>query len=288
MIAALVLGLLASVDERSIVSRMYQARSTVPLLSNPPRSVTVGPLSASPAPAQSAKRSSGWFGKPEKVVENKLSWSSLRVGWRHDIGGVQTGVIIDQSQHADYFETASIAKRVIDSDVQLDAQITHTFASKCTKLAASVLTKHDVRISSEIDTHFSRFCVGVSKNFNDLPASRYLGEQLSISPTVNFGARELTLEVAQDIGTHHVFAPWATIKLFGQVQKWGVGWMTKLNNGDALCAQVDPATARVDVRYDRVCCDGSLWRIKMNVPSVTSGLRCFSAATCSVTRTWDM
>lgn len=286
MIATIVLGLLASADERSIVERMHQARATVSLLSNPPRTVAVGPLFG--VSTKPAKRSSGWFSKPEKATENKVSWSSLRIGWRHDVGGVQTGVILDQSKNADYFESASIAKRVIDSDLQLDAQVTHTFASKCTKLAASVLTKNDVRISSEVDSLFSRFCISFSKSFNDVRGSRLLGEQLTVSPTVNVGNRELTLEVAQDIGTHNVFAPWATITTSGSVSKWGVGWMTKLNNGDAMCTQVDPVAAQVDVRYDRVCVDGSLWRMKMSVPSVNSGFSCFRAATCSVTRSWDM
>lgn len=287
MIATLLIGLAASAsaDERSIVERMHQPRATVPLLSNPPRTLTVGPFARSSGPAKPAK---GWFGKPEKVADNKVSWSSLRAGWRHDIGGLQTGVTIDQSKHADYFETASVAKRVIDSNLQLDAQLTHSFASKCTKLAASGLTKHDVRVSGELDSRFRRVRVGLSKSFSNAPLSRFLGEQLAVSPTVDVGGRELTLEVAQDIGSHNVVAPWLTIAASGGAPKWGVGWMTKLNNGDAMSAHVEAATAQADVRYDRVCCDGSLWRIKMSVPALNTGLRCFGAATCSVTRSWGM
>jgi len=50
---------------------------------------------------------------------------------------VQTGVTLDQSKHSDFFSTAALAKRVVDKDLKLDAQVTHDFSDQNTKIDAS-------------------------------------------------------------------------------------------------------------------------------------------------------
>lgn len=83
----------------------------------------------------------------------------------------------------------------------------------------------------------------------------------------------------------NVLIPSATLSSDGAVTKWGLGWMSKLGNGDAVHAQVDPESAKLDLRYDKACDDGSAWRIKANVPSLTSD-NVLSNTAWSVTRAW--
>jgi hypothetical protein len=62
--------------------------------------------------------------------------------------------------------------------------------------------------------------------------------------------------------------------------------MSRLNNGDAVHAQVDPESAKLDIRYDKACDDGSQWRINCNVPSLTADNAIGSTA-WSLTRAWN-
>jgi len=62
--------------------------------------------------------------------------------------------------------------------------------------------------------------------------------------------------------------------------------MSKLSNGDALHAQIDPEAAKLDLRYDKACDDGSAWRLKCNVPSLTAD-NALSSTAWSITRAWQ-
>ncbi|KAJ1618267.1 hypothetical protein T492DRAFT_849455 [Pavlovales sp. CCMP2436] len=261
VLSTLIIGILAAHDERSIVDRMGSARSTVPLLSNPGRSIS-------------------------SDASGKLSWSAFKGAWRQEVGDVTTGVSLNQAKHADFFDSASIAKRVVDTDLKLDAQVTHDFSDKETKLAASLLTKNGVRVSTDLSKDLKIGKIDISKDFTDVPLSRQLGDRLTISPSIDVNEREVTLEVQQDIGSKNVFSPSATIGSDGAVQKWGLGWMSKLDNGDAVAAQIDPESAKLDLRYDKSCDDGSQWRINCNVPSLTAD-NALSNAAWSITRAWN-
>mmetsp|Transcript_18873 Transcript_18873/g.48646 ORF Transcript_18873/g.48646 Transcript_18873/m.48646 type:complete len:263 (+) Transcript_18873:78-866(+) len=261
MYTSLVLGLLAYADDRSIVDKMSSPRATVPLLSNPGRQIS-------------------------SDAKNQLSWSAFRGAWRESIGDVQTGVTLDQSKHSDFFSTAALAKRVVDKDLKLDAQVTHDFSDQNTKIDASLLTKDGLRISGDIDRNMKVGRVEVSKSLNELPLSRQLGERLTLSPSLEVESREITLEVAQDIGEKNVVVPSATLNSDGSLNRWGVGWMSRLNNGDAIAARLDPRDTKLDVRYDRQCDDGSQWRINANLPSLSSG-NVLSDTEWSVTRAWS-
>lgn len=321
---AFVFSLLASADDRSISDRMNSARTTVGLLSsNPTRSISVlraaparddplaqrRPLRASRSNPQAThsrrddlcgrfadrilhSRALTFPSRPPRSSQSdsndgKLSWSAFRGAFKQDVGDVQAGVTLNQARHAEFFETASVAKRVMDSDnMKLDAQLTHDFADKATKLEASLLTKNGVRIGADVDRNLKVGRIDISKEFTDVPLSRQLGDRLTISPSFDVAERELTVEVAQDVGSNNVVLPSATVSSDGALSKWGIGWMSRLSNGDAVHAQVDPESAKVDLRYDRACDDGSAWRLKCNVPSLTSE-NALSNTAWSVTRAWQ-
>lgn len=217
---------------------------------------------------------------------DKMKWSAFRGSWRQEVGDVQAAVTVNQAAHADFFHTASIAQRVVDMDTKLDAQVTHDFADGSTQVAASLLTKGGVRLASSIDRNFKVGCIEASTTFNDLPISRQLGDRLAISSSIDVNERELTLEVSQDIGKNNVIIPTATVNTDGAVQNFRLGWMSKLNNGDAVLAQVEPESAKLNVRYDRACNDGSSWRINCNVPSLTAD-NALGSSSWSVTRAWS-
>eukprot|EP00304_Pavlova_gyrans_P006630 CAMPEP_0206042524 /NCGR_PEP_ID=MMETSP1466-20131121/6607_1 /ASSEMBLY_ACC=CAM_ASM_001126 /TAXON_ID=44452 /ORGANISM="Pavlova gyrans, Strain CCMP608" /LENGTH=264 /DNA_ID=CAMNT_0053417235 /DNA_START=57 /DNA_END=851 /DNA_ORIENTATION=+ len=262
MYASLILGLLASLDERSISDRMAEPRSTVSLLSNPSRSVTSdGPNNGG------------------------LSWNAFRGSFRQNLGDAQVGVTLDKQKHNDFFNTAGLAKRIIDSDLKLDAQVVHDFADSSTRLEASLLTKDGTRISGDVDRNLKLGRIELSKSLSDLPLSRQLGNRLTLTPSLAVGSRELTLEAQQDIGSKNVVIPSATLNSDGSLNRWGVGWMSRLNNGDAVHAQVDPQDQKLDVRYDRACDDGSQWRVNANVPSIGSD-NVLGNTAWSVTRVW--
>jgi len=84
----------------------------------------------------------------------------------------------------------------------------------------------------------------------------------------------------------NVVVPSATLNSDGSLNRWGVGWMSRLNNGDAIAARLDPRDTKLDVRYDRQCDDGSQWRINANLPSLSSG-NVLSDTEWSVTRAWS-
>lgn len=180
MLSLVVSSLLASVDHRSIGDRMNEPKPTVGLLSsNPARSLSTD------------------------ATDSKLSWSSFRGSFRQELGDVVTGVTLNQRKHADFFHTASVAKRVVDSEsMKLDAQLTHDFATQDTKLEASLLTSNGVRVNADVDRGLNVGRIGVSKQFNDVPLSKHLGDRLTISPSLDVNARELTLELQQDVGSN--------------------------------------------------------------------------------------
>ncbi|KAG8470196.1 hypothetical protein KFE25_008617 [Diacronema lutheri] len=254
---------LATLDDRSIVDRMASARTTV------------GLLSSTPSRSISSDANSG-----------KLSWSAFRGSFRQEVGGAQAGVTLDKQKHADFFHTAAVAKRVIDTNLKLDAQVTHDFADQATKLEASLLTKQGVRVSADVDKNLKVGKVDLSKEFSDLPLSRQLGDRLTVSPSIDVNERELTVELQQDVGANNVLIPSATVGSDGALQRWGLGWMSKLSNGDALHAQIDPEAAKLDLRYDKACDDGSAWRLKCNVPSLTAD-NALSSTAWSITRAWQ-
>lgn len=261
MLNTLLLGLLATNDQRSIVDRMNSPRSTVGLLSN----------------------------APQRTVSSdaqKFSWSAFKGSFRQNLGDFQVGAAVDQGKKSDFFHTASVAKKIVDSDLKLDAQLTHDFADESTRLEASLLTKDGLRLSADVDRNLKVKSVDISKEFSDLPLSRQLGERLTLSPSVAVESRELTLELQQDIGSNNVVIPSAVLGSDGSLQKWGIGWMSKLSNGDAVHAQVDPECAKLDVRYDKACDDGSQWRISCNVPSLTAD-NVLGSTAWSVTRAWN-
>lgn len=262
MYASLILGLLASVDDRSISDRISEPRATVSLMSNPVRSLT------SDAPNNGA-----------------MSWNGFRGAFRQNLGDAQVGVTLDKQKHNDFFNTAGLAKRLVDSDLKLDAQVVHDFADRSTRLEASLLTKDGTRISGDVDNNLKVGRVELSKSLNDLPLSRQLGDRLTLTPSVALESREVTLEVQQDVGNRNAVIPRVSLNSDGGVQNWGVGWMSRLNNGDAVHAQVDPQESKLDVRYDRACDDGSAWRINANVPSLNNFD--LGQTAWSVTRTWS-
>lgn len=83
----------------------------------------------------------------------------------------------------------------------------------------------------------------------------------------------------------NMLVPSVSLNSDGSLNRWGVGWMSRLNNGDALAARLD-ADNKLDVRYDRQCDDGSQWRLNANVPSL-GGSDVISNTEWSVTRAWS-
>jgi len=215
-----------------------------------------------------------------------LSWNAFRGSWRQDVGDVQAGVTLDRSKHSDFFHTAAVAKRVLDSDTKVDAQVLHDFADQSTKVLASVLTKDGTRISGDVDRNLKLGRIELSKTLSDLPLSRQLGERLTVSPSVDVDTREVHLEVQQDVGKRNAVVPSVHLNRDGSVQRWGLGWMSRLENGDAVCAQIDPQDQKLDVRYDKACDDGSHWRISASVPA-TSADDVLSNTHWSITRAWN-
>lgn len=216
---------LATLDDRSIVDRMASARTTVGLLSSTPsRSISVRRA----APGTRARRAlilrvrraphrarlmqrvracARAAPPPHARTQSdansgKLSWSAFRGSFRQEVGGAQAGVTLDKQKHADFFHTAAVAKRVIDTNLKLDAQVTHDFADQATKLEASLLTKQGVRVSADVDKNLKVGKVDLSKEFSDLPLSRQLGDRLTVSPSIDVNERELTVELQQDVGAN--------------------------------------------------------------------------------------